>query len=287
MRPRFGVPTTSLRRTEATRAAAICQQLITLVEDTLLGRTSCTVFVEDTQPIADQLAQLLSQTGCGLDDRLEWFRDYLLPSGDYEAHWPGERWFCDFGLGVPVFGGDEGHFHLHYRLTLEWLDLMRDFSQTLREVAAANKRPSSAHGKGGRPKLKDVLTLERDVQRFYMDEAQRLRKEGLDLEAVAGRLKGLTKSDVLQQLQGNPCWASTGTSDEAMLKRIGRTPAWQQLHAPLCMAPVSGQDESSDVEAACPRRDNGWALMNQMNVRSGTRTKLERGNRSAVLSGQS
>ena len=284
MRLSIGGPTTSLRRTEATRAAAICQQLITLVEDTVLGRTSCSIFVFDAQPIAEQLPKLLSKAGCTLNDRLTWFRDYLLPFGDYEAHWPGERWFCDFGLGVPVFGGDDGHFHLHYRLTLEWLDLMRDFSQTLREAAAANKRPSSAHGKGGRPKLKDVLNLERDVQRIYMNEAQRLRKEGLDFEAVAGRLKGLTKSDVLQQLQGNPCWASTGTSDGAMLKRISRTPTWQQMHGPLETVPATAIDESSDAVDDHVCRDNGWAIMQQMSVRQGPRTKLNGGVTSAVLS---
>jgi hypothetical protein len=274
MRQGFGVPTASLRRSEATRAAAICQQLIECVEGALLGRTSCTVFIEDSQHVADELTQLLSQAGCGLDDRLEWFRDCLLPSGDYEAQWSGERLLYGLGVGVPVFATEDGDLHLHYSLTLQWLELMRGFSLTLRAAAVVSKRRRNAHGKGGRPKSKDVRRLEVDVQRLYENEAQRLRKEGMGAEAVERRLKGLTRSNLLRQLQESPSWAAKGVRDQAMLRRIGRTPAWQQLHSPSGMVPMSRLDESSDSEGISSRRDDGWALMNQLNVRQSTRTKL-------------
>jgi hypothetical protein len=211
------------RRKVLAEARQEYDRLVTAVEAVLVGRAPDGIdFLCEFKKAADRLLSGLQLLGIPLDDRLEYFRDFVV--GQHPSASPFTA------LGLPLDHGDGGPPCLVVELARAWLCQMRDLGDALRygkSAPSGNERK----GKGGRPQSDAVIKLHQQVATLLGSEIERLVKNGMPSTDACQRVKDLSSTDILRRLsdsRGNP-YPLHGAAGDKLRKQVTRSPAYRSL----------------------------------------------------------
>jgi hypothetical protein len=256
-------------------ARKLCRRLIEQVEEVLVGRTDGDwEWHADHRKTAIDFVAVLAAIRVPLDDRLTYFREYVVPSYSSDV----EAW-GDLGLPVCIDASapDEPP-SLHLGLARAWLRHMRDFGDTL---VGAWKRSRYGYregcSRGGRKKSKAVEAMEAMVQEVFDDERKHLSHNGVSGSRLLDSLQKLTAAEWLRRINDKQPrrgpFPLHGSQSRKYQRQVTRSPAWRALHE--C---TEAPDESEEPEAlAREKHTESFAAANGLSVRCRT-SHLQRQN---------
>jgi hypothetical protein len=249
--------------------------LIEQVEQVLVGRTDADWgWHADHRETAIHLVAVLAAIRVPLDDRLTYFRDFVVSSdgSDVEA-------LGDLGLPVCVDTSEPDEPpSLHLGLARAWLRHMRDFGDTLvGALKGARYGYRKSRSRGGRKKSDAVATMEAMVQEVFDDEREHLSRNGVSGSRLLESLQQLTAAEVLHRINEKQSrqrpYPLHGSQSRKYQRQVTRSPAWRALHE--CTA---APGESEEPEAlARERHTESFAAANGLSVRCRT-SHLQRQN---------
>lgn len=210
----------------------LCLRLIDGVENVLVGRADDDwEWHADYQQDASYLESMLSVSRIPIDDRLTYFRDYVVGSSDPSVK--------SFGvLGLPCRSDSESPDtapRVDLRLGRAWLQHMRHFCETLASQRHGGRGECRSGGlRSGRKKSHRVREMEQMVEEVFAEERKHLSRNGVGSQDVPEWLRRLTAVDVLRRINDRQPHRRPvplhGTSCRKYQRQVTRSPAWRALH---------------------------------------------------------
>jgi hypothetical protein len=247
--------TPAAQRGTLKEAQRVCDRLIQMVENVVVGRSDCTIeFLVEFEAAAGSLIDALNALSRPLGDRLEHFRKCFL--SDY----PSVRPFT--GLGLPLFRDDDGRPYADLSLCRIWLSHMRDLRDSLTDIKATRSAASRKPG-AGRRQDPATIKLEEHVRAFYACERDRLAKEKMLRLDILARLRALNAADILRGINENNdhLYPLHGPESANVKRQVRRSRAWRELHE----AEWSARPEEEPDEL--PAKDLAWAIENGLRAK--------------------